>query len=76
LVLLGTSDHSNLISLLRDFKGTSTAKARLLGFRASWQRGFYDHVLRSGEVVDAVVCYILNNPVWGGPVNEMREWRR
>ena len=74
LELVALSDESNLIDLLRDLKGTSTAKARPLGFRALWQKGFYDYVLRPGEAVDAVAWYILNNPVRRGLVKEMCEW--
>jgi len=74
LVVLGTSDHSNLIALLRDFKGTSTARARVQGFVALWQKGFYDHVLRCGEALDAVAWYIFNNPVRAGLVKEIGEW--
>ncbi len=45
-----------------------------MGFRALWQKGFYDHVLRSREAVDAAAWYILNNPVRRGLVKEMYEW--
>jgi putative transposase len=74
LELVALSNGSNLVAMLRDFKGASTAAARRLGFRALWQKGFYDHVLRSGEAADAVAWYILNNPVRRGLVNQMREW--
>ena len=74
LVLLGVSDHSDLIALLRDFKGTSAARARVQGFVVLWQKGFYDHVLRSGEALDAVAWYIFNNPVRAGLTKEMGEW--
>ncbi len=74
LVLLGVSDHSDLIALLRDFKGTSASRARVQGFVALWQKGFYDHVLRSGEALDAVAWYIFNNPVRAGLAKEMGEW--
>jgi putative transposase len=74
LVLLGASDHSNLIALLRDFKGTSTARARAQGFVTLWQKGFYDHVLRSGEGQDAAAWYIFNNSVRSGLTKEMGEW--
>jgi REP element-mobilizing transposase RayT len=74
LELVGMSDHSNLTALLRDFKGASAAQARLRGFMNLWQKGFYDHVLRSIEAQDAVAWYILNNPVRAGLIKEIGEW--
>ena len=74
LELVGLSDNSDLIAMLRDFNGKSAAQARGQGFRNLWQKGFYDHILRSGKEPDAVAWYILNNPVRGGLAKEMVEW--
>ncbi|MDO8611500.1 MAG: hypothetical protein Q7R32_01595 [Dehalococcoidia bacterium] len=40
---------------------------RALGQRL-WQKGYYDHVLRSGEDANAVAEYIFHNPVRAGLV--------
>jgi putative transposase len=63
LELVGLSDRSNLAAMIRAFKGTAAAKARACGVQNLWQKGFYDHVLRTGERENAVAWYIFNNPV-------------
>lgn len=74
LELVGLSNESNLLAMLRDFKGRSAAQARAHGVVGLWQKGFYDHILRSGEELDAVAWYIFNNPVRAGLVEVMCEW--
>ena len=39
-----------------------------------WQRGFFDHRLRSGESVEAKGAYIRQNPVRAGLVQEADDW--
>lgn len=72
--LVGLSDRSDVAAMLRAFKGSTTARARALGVRNLWQKGFYDHVLRPGERENAVAWYIFNNPVRKGLVAEPTAW--
>ena len=74
LELAGLSPESDLISLLRDFKGGSTARIRTVGQTHLWQRSFYDHILREGERERGVAWYIFNNPVRKGLVADSRDW--
>ncbi|HEX5411711.1 MAG TPA: transposase [Terriglobia bacterium] len=74
LELSGQSDDSDAIRLLHDFKGTATARARGLGVRKLWERGFYDHILRENDDHNAVAWYIFNNPVRKGLVQDARDW--
>lgn len=74
LELAGLSPESDLIALVRDFKGAATAKARQEGWRSLWQKGFYDHILREGDRENAVAWYIFNNPVRKGLVEDLRDW--
>ena len=39
-----------------------------------WQRGFFDHVLRSDESYAQKWEYVRENPVRAGLVSEAREW--
>ena len=36
--------------------------------------GFYDHILRSGESLDAAANYVFMNPVRDGLAQEPEEW--
>lgn len=42
--------------------------------RPFWQRGFFDHVLRSSESYSQKWDYVLQNPVRGGLVRTADEW--
>ena len=62
-VLLQPNDI-DLIQYVKAVKGKSTrAFWKLGGVGKLWQRGFYDHILRSEESLLRVVRYILANPV-------------
>jgi putative transposase len=66
--------EADLIAFVRDAKQrTGYAFARRTGTRL-WQRGFYDHVLRSEDDVLAVVRYIMANPVRDGLAREVGEY--
>jgi hypothetical protein len=41
---------------------------------AFWQKSFWDHFLRADEQVEAVVSYVLNNPVRAGLATHWREY--
>ena len=39
-----------------------------------WQRSFYDHIVRQSDDAQAIVAYILNNPVKAGLVERWQDW--
>ena len=39
-----------------------------------WQRSAHDHICRTGETAEAVLTYIVNNPVRAELVEEWRDW--
>ena len=39
-----------------------------------WQRGFFDHLLRSEESYEEKRDYVLNNPVRAGLVEKSKDW--
>jgi REP-associated tyrosine transposase len=48
---------------------------RAKGIRSPhWQKGFFDHILRSGDSYSAKWEYVRENPVRAGLVNKWREW--
>jgi hypothetical protein len=74
LELFGMDDAANLQAGIRACKGRSAAALRRLGVRNLWQKGFYDHILRSGDNPDSVACYIFRNPVRKGLVGRWKDW--
>jgi len=76
LELVVLSDSSDLVAMLRGFKGLSTALSRGSGVTNLWQKGFYDHVLREGENENAVAWHVFSNPVRKGLARDPREWPR
>lgn len=74
LVLVGEKGAAELPMLVRAFKGAVAAVGRAKGVPKLWQKGFYDHVIRSGEGLDRAAWYVFMNPVRAGFVNEPAEW--
>lgn len=74
-LLVGMSQSANLVAVVRRFKGNSTARARSLGIARLWQKGFYDHVIRTEESLNRIAWYILTNPVRSGLVRAASDWR-
>ena len=79
-------DHCHLVFELRDgatladvmqlLKGRSShAINRVMGRRgALWQRGFYEHLVRSPDEGYAAWWYVLNNPVRRGWVTRWEDY--
>ncbi len=74
LELVGLGEDSNLVKMMKEFKGETTSAGREAGFRKLWQKGFYDHILRASDNGDAVAWYIFANPVRRGLVKDPRDW--
>jgi len=57
-------------------KGTLAAAAwRAQSYRAPfWQKGFYDHILRSRESYEKKWFYVRGNPVRAGLVMRWEAW--
>jgi putative transposase len=56
-------------------EGTAKKINRILGLQgALWQKGFFDHLLRSSESYSAKWEYVRNNPVRAKLVSEPDEW--
>jgi len=65
LISLGGGDSLN--RFVQRFKSRAARIHRQLGKNGKlWQRGFYDHILRSEETVEVVARYVLGNAVRKG----------
>jgi putative transposase len=73
-VLAARNQSCDLSVAMRAFKGLAATRARKLGVANVWQKGFYDHVIRCGQDFDAVVAYVLENPIRAGLVKSAFDW--
>ena len=59
--------HGSLPTVIRSFKSAATREARCLGLwgdRSLWQRGYYEHLIRSVDSFEKVREYIRYNPLF------------
>lgn len=70
LVLRGTSGVADAWAALAAFKQRSGFWIAGHYPEHSWQKDFWDHVMRGSEDVRAHICYVANNPVRRGLVTE------
>jgi REP element-mobilizing transposase RayT len=69
----------SLGAIINQIKSVSTKRIRAAGFtHFSWQRGYYDHIIRDNTDLDRIREYIIGNPYnWNedaeNPVNVKRD---
>jgi len=74
-LVIGASPSCDITSFVGQFKNLAQRAAWRLGVQgAFWQRSFWDHFLRREEQVDAVVKYILHNPVRCGLAERWQDY--
>ncbi len=60
---------------LRDFKSYTTNRFMRRGGKPPlWQRSAHDRVCRSEETAEAILAYIIENPVRTGLVDRWQDW--
>ena len=74
LILVAEGATSELRRMVRAFKGAGAALARKRGVSSLWQKGYYDHVLRSGESLDQAAWYVFLNPIRAGLAKTLHAW--
>jgi putative transposase len=74
LIFLGTSDHSDLLLGLEEFKQITGHWLGTNYPEFKWQKGFYDRLIRNTEELAATVRYVLDNPVRVGLVSNWLEY--
>jgi len=71
----GLHPSSDLLALLKSFKIKSSRKYASRESRILWQRGYYEHILRTTEDVDSVAWYIWLNPVRKQMVSRAQDYQ-
>jgi putative transposase len=74
LIVTGEDDSSDLPGMVQAFKSLAPGAVRKIGMFDLWQKGYYDHVLRTGESMDSAARYVFMNPVRAGLVGRVEEW--
>jgi putative transposase len=65
----------DLSSWIKSLKNTLSKRLREMDQPGPhWQKGFFDHVLRSGDSYSQKWEYVLQNPVRAGLVRECEDW--
>lgn len=68
-------ERMNLSRWIKSLKNSLSKTLRTTGVHAPhWQKGFFDHILRSGESYSAKWDYVRENPVRAGFVKQWDEW--
>jgi putative transposase len=74
LVVVGTSDTSELLAFIRRAKQFSGYYFSKEFNQRLWQRDGYEHVLRDNEATAAVIKYVVANPVRAGLVSRLEDY--
>ncbi len=68
-------DSLSLSEWIRALKRALAKELRQMGTaRECWQKGFFDHVMRSEESYEQKWLYVVQNPVRAGLVQGQRDW--
>jgi putative transposase len=68
-------ERMNLSRWIKSLKNALSKTLRIQNIPAPhWQKGFFDHVLRSGDSYTVKWHYVRDNPVRAGLVENWREW--
>ena len=59
---------------MKSFKIKTSRKYAASEPRPLWQRGYYEHILRSGESLESVAWYVWLNPVRKGLVSRPQDY--
>jgi putative transposase len=69
-------ERMNLSRWIKSVKNALSKTLRIQNIPAPhWQKGFFDHVLHSGDSYAEKWHYVRDNPVRAGLVNRWDEWR-
>jgi putative transposase len=74
IILEGKSEQSNLWKCMKLFKQLTGYYLAENCFRFRWQKGFYDHIIRSEKDINKHTRYVADNPVRGGLVKNFMEY--
>lgn len=75
ILLQGKSDESDLLGVMKYFKQKTGYWLSKNKKGVSWQKEYFDHVLRKDEDIGKHVKYILGNPVRAGLTDNWKEYQ-
>ena len=74
VIFQGQSEHADLYKTMVDFKQKSGFFLRANRSHSRWQKGFYDHLLRSEKQLARALRYVAENPVRLGLVAHWQDY--
>ena len=74
LLVSAASESSDLRAFVHGVKQRTAFQYKKSYAATLWQKGYFEHVLRSDEATLATAKYILENPVRAGLVAEPRDY--
>jgi len=73
-VMVGTSELSPFEKFVHRFKQMTGFHFRQMHHESLWQPGYHERVLRDDEATEAVMRYVLENPIRAGLAKEFGEY--
>jgi len=74
IITMGTQVDANLLKFINSYKQKTGFWMSKHQPGVSWQKDFYDHIIRKAEGLPEVIRYILDNPVRQGLVADWRDY--
>jgi len=73
-LLTGEIEQADFLECVRRFKQLTSFHYKRLDKQELWQSGYYERILRDDEATEAVVRYILENPIRAGLTSRLGEY--
>ena len=61
--VMGGQSRPPLQKIIQGFKSITTRECFRFGYRAIWQRNYYEHIIRNEKEYNTICEYINNNPI-------------
>jgi REP element-mobilizing transposase RayT len=74
MIITGTNDEVDLLKAIISYKQKTGFWMSKNKVRASWQKDFYDHIIRNEEKLSKHIRYILDNPVRKRLVSDWQDY--
>jgi REP element-mobilizing transposase RayT len=74
MVITGTNDEVDLLKAIINYKQKTGFWMSKNQVGASWQKDFYDHIIKKEEKLATHIRYILDNPVRKGLVSDWQDY--
>jgi REP element-mobilizing transposase RayT len=74
IIVSSNRDDANILKFVNYFKQKTGFWMSQNKIGVSWQKDFFDHIMRKDESLPDVIRYILDNPVRKGLVEDWRDY--